>query len=115
MRAEFSSLLSVLLALQDADHLPQRRTIFYSDRRSPRPSAGSNSQRSEMDSGVGRESDRWHGRIASRLGHFETAQLGRPVAGLLLGRGQINSRREDNSQARQSRSGAWFERLVRIE
>src|SRR5215470_7098793 len=57
-RAKFSSQLSVLLALQNADHFPKRRAILHPHRRSASARARSDSQGSEMDPQLGREPDR---------------------------------------------------------
>src|SRR5205814_3190339 len=100
-RRSLSAFVSVLLALEDADHLPRSRTILHSHRRSPRERARRD-QRCALDSALGREPHFGYGGIAARLGDLASAQLGRAAARLLFGGSRSDSRAEMDPQTRRS-------------
>src|SRR5438046_2325418 len=74
-RSSLSALISLLLALEDADHLSRGRTILHSHRRSPRERARCD-QRGALDSALGREPHFGYGGIAAGLGDLAATQLG---------------------------------------
>ena len=89
--ADLPAFLSLLLALENADHLSRGRAVLHPHRRTARESARRD-QESELDSRLGRKSHRRHGGIAARLGHLAPAQLGRAAAGFLFRRRRGDSR-----------------------
>ena len=89
--ADISALLSLLLALENADHFPRGRSVLHSHRRTAIGSARRH-QEGEMDSGLGRESHRRNRGIAPRLGDLAPTQLGRAASSFLFAERRSDSR-----------------------
>jgi len=104
---KLSSLLSLLLAFQDADHLRAVEQFFIRIDEL-RGKALHAIKTVKMDSVVGRKSNQRNGRIAARLGDFASTQLGRAASGFLFKGWRSNSRRENYSEARRSRRATRF-------
>ena len=96
-----SSFLSVLLALEDADHLSRTSSNSSSASMICAAKRWRRSKEVKWIPAVGRESHRRHRRIASRLGDLAPTKLGRAAPGFLFHGWRSDSRC-------QNRSGSWL-------